>query len=267
MDPGELKNLVTVAVPAYNMCQFLAEALESLLAQTYPHFEALVIDDGSIDCTPEVAARYLPGGERFDPRVVYIRQANQGKVAALNNAIARARGEFFAILDADDTWPPQSLEARVRALAREPGLVAVYGDANYMDEQGRVYRVRRSRPVKRQEELIGSVLVPIIGTTILARVPAMRDMLPLDTSYTRTDDAFINVELYQRGRLRHVPEIVLNYRNYRRAKNPWLRIVSTYHLCRLIARHYRGPVRWYYQAKQIIICGLKLAYEIIFFYK
>lgn len=127
--------------------------------------------------------------------------------------------------------------------------------------------MRRSRPVRRQEELIGSALVPIIGTTLLARRAAMQDMLPLDTSYTRTDDAFINMELFKRGRLGYLPEIVLNYRNYRRARNPWLRIVSTYHLCRLIARHYQGPVRWYYQAKQIVICGLKLAYEILFFHK
>lgn len=123
MDQGQPSILVTVVVPAYNMCQFLAEALESLLAQTYTNFEALVVEDGSVDCTPEVAAGFVPGGERGDPRVVYIRQNNQGKVAALNNAIARARGEFVAILDADDTWPPQSLEARVRALAAEPGLV------------------------------------------------------------------------------------------------------------------------------------------------
>ncbi len=254
---------VTVIVPAYNMAEFLGEALESLLAQSLSAFEALVIDDGSTDATPEVAARFTTGGERGDGRIRYQRQENQGKLAALERGIRLARGEMVCVLDADDTLPPQSLELRVRALDRHPQAVAVYADADYMDRQGRVYRRRRSRPFRSLDELLASAIVPVIGASLMTRRRVLEEMLPLDKSFVRSDDAYLNVEVFRRGPMIYLPEVVYNYRNYPRPENLRLRLLSIKHDLRLIRRYRRGPRAWWLMLKKGGSGLLKLAYELV----
>jgi glycosyltransferase involved in cell wall biosynthesis len=102
---------VSVIIPAFNAAAFLAEAVESALAQTHAPLEIIVIDDGSTDSTAEVAGR-LP--------VTFMRQENAGVSTARNRAIARSRGELIALLDADDVWLPQKLAVQIEALDREP---------------------------------------------------------------------------------------------------------------------------------------------------
>ena len=86
--------LVSVVIPCYNQAHFLGEAIESVLAQTYPHLEIVVVDDGSTDNTGEVAARY--------PGVRYVRQENQGLAAARNTGLRHSSGDYLVFLDADD---------------------------------------------------------------------------------------------------------------------------------------------------------------------
>ena len=104
--------LVTVVIPCYNQAHFLGEAIESVLSQSYPNFEILVVDDGSTDDTSEVATRY--------PRVRCIRQENRGLAGARNTGIGHARGEYLVFLDADDRLLPEALEAGVRELEAHP---------------------------------------------------------------------------------------------------------------------------------------------------
>lgn len=106
--------LVSVIIPCYNHARFLPESVESALAQTYPHVEVLVIDDGSTDETREVASRY-------GDRIRYIYQENAGLAAARNTGIREARGELIGLLDADDRWLPRKLEVQVPHFA-EPAV-------------------------------------------------------------------------------------------------------------------------------------------------
>jgi len=255
--------LVSVLIPAYNMADTLGQAVESLLAQDYPRFEAIIIDDGSTDQTAQVARRYLPGGPHADGRVSLISQANGGKPAALNAGLARARGQLVAILDADDVWPPASLSLRVAALQARPDAVAVYADANYMDFEGNIYRTRRSRPFRTMGQLIASVICPVIGASLMARMAVLRDIGPLDPSFTRSDDAYLNAEVFRRGKMIHQPGVVLNYRNYPRPENIRLRLLSWRCDLRLARRHFRGPARWYYLAKLTLVMLLKVGYELV----
>jgi len=94
--------LISVVIPAFNREAFLGEAIDSAIVQTYPNIEIIVVDDGSTDRTPEVAAGY-------GDRVVLLRQANAGASAARNTGIGRARGELIALLDSDDRWLPDKL--------------------------------------------------------------------------------------------------------------------------------------------------------------
>ena len=107
--------LVSVVMPAYNAADFIAAALDSVLAQTYRPIEVLVADDGSKDGTAAVV-------RGFGPPVVYLRQENRGPAGARNLALAHARGEFVAFLDADDLWHPRKLDLQVRAMQSEPKL-------------------------------------------------------------------------------------------------------------------------------------------------
>jgi len=107
-------------MPAYNARPYIAEAINSVLEQEYPHIELIVIDDGSSDGTAECA-------ESFGDGVKVIRQANAGVAAARNKGLAEARGELIAFLDADDVWLPGKLKAQVEYLLAHPETGVVYG--------------------------------------------------------------------------------------------------------------------------------------------
>lgn len=103
---------VSVVIPAYNAARFIAEALHSTLAQTYTDVEVVVVDDGSIDGTAEIAAA--------TPGVTTLRQQNAGVSTARNTGVAATRGEFIAFLDADDVWHADKIRAQVALLDRYP---------------------------------------------------------------------------------------------------------------------------------------------------
>jgi len=124
-------NLVSIMMPAYNAEQFLAEAIESVLPQTYPHWELLVVNDGSTDDTAVIAQRYTA-----DPRVRLIHKENGGESSARNVALDNSRGAFVAYLDADDAWLPHHLETLVGYLQAHPERDAVYADGWYYDPAG-----------------------------------------------------------------------------------------------------------------------------------
>ncbi len=125
---------VSVIIPAYNAAAFLASALDSVVAQTYRDWEAIVADDGSADATAEVA-------RGRDPRISCVRSAcNRGIGGARNLALSRARGELIALLDADDTWLPEYLERQIdrydAAVARGENVGIVCCDAYELDPGG-----------------------------------------------------------------------------------------------------------------------------------
>ena len=107
---------VSVLVAAYNGEAFVGEALASLGAQTFRDFEVIVVDDGSTDGTAALVAKLATRDERFR----LIRQANGGTQAARNAALAGARGAWVALLDQDDVWLPQKLEAQITLADADP---------------------------------------------------------------------------------------------------------------------------------------------------
>lgn len=113
---------VSVIIPCYKQAHYLGEAIESVLNQTYPHFEIIVVDDGSPDNASEVAARYS--------RVRCVRQENQGLSAARNTGIRESTGRYLVFLDADDRLLPRALEIGVESFSRHPecGFVSGFCD-------------------------------------------------------------------------------------------------------------------------------------------
>lgn len=108
--------LVSVILPVYNGEKYLAAAIESVLAQTYPAIEIICINDGSTDASESIIAQY-------GTRVQYIHGShNEGIAIARNKGIAVARGEFLAFMDADDLWKPEKISLQMEALAHDPTL-------------------------------------------------------------------------------------------------------------------------------------------------
>lgn len=120
--------LVSVVISCYNHARFIGETVESALAQTYPHVEVIVVDDGSQDRTSEVVARY--GGVR------YIQQRNQGVARARNNGLRATAGAFVTFLDGDDRLLPEAVSTGVRELDSHPDSMFVYGRCRLIDADG-----------------------------------------------------------------------------------------------------------------------------------
>jgi glycosyltransferase involved in cell wall biosynthesis len=114
---------ISVVIPAYNATAYIERAIRSVLAQSRPADEIIVVDDGSTDNTAEIV-------RRFADAVKLIGQANAGVSAARNVGIRAAVGDWIAFLDADDEWLPEYLQAQAELLSRNPHLV--WSAANYM---------------------------------------------------------------------------------------------------------------------------------------
>ncbi len=111
---------VSVIIPVYNGEAYLAEALDSILGQTRPPQEIIVVDDGSSDGTSAVA-------QGFGPPVRTLHQENGGAPVARNTGVVAATGDFLSFLDSDDLWLPEKLERQLAAFAADPSLDVVFG--------------------------------------------------------------------------------------------------------------------------------------------
>jgi glycosyltransferase involved in cell wall biosynthesis len=124
MQPQPLVSVITIF---HNEQRFLAEAIESVLAQTYDRWELLLCDDGSTDGSSAIAQRYAAAQP---DRIRYLEHdghANRGMSATRNLGLGSAQGEAIAFLDGDDVWVPEKLARQVRRLQEHPEAAAVYG--------------------------------------------------------------------------------------------------------------------------------------------
>ena len=122
--------LVSIVTPTYNMGRFLEETIQSVLSQDYPNIEYIVVDAGSTDETLAIL-------EKYRGRLEFYSGPDHGTADAINKGFARLHGSVFAYLNADDTYLPGAISTAMRSLAAEPEAGVVYGDANWVDEQGR----------------------------------------------------------------------------------------------------------------------------------
>jgi teichuronic acid biosynthesis glycosyltransferase TuaG len=121
-----MKPLVSIITSAYNHGRYISECIESVLKQTYPNIEHIVINDGSTDNTPEAVSRYLG-------RIDYICRANKGETVSVNEGLSMARGDIVVVLSADDILYPHAIETGVDFLNAHPDVYVAYPDYDYID--------------------------------------------------------------------------------------------------------------------------------------
>lgn len=126
---AHMNPIVSIIIPCFNQARFLQDCIASLKAQTYPHWEAIIVNDGSPDDTREVALRLA----KTDNRIRYKEQENKGLSAARNLGIQEARGEYLQFLDADDLLKPEKFEIQLKMLRHTPGAEIAYCDFAFFE--------------------------------------------------------------------------------------------------------------------------------------
>jgi glycosyltransferase involved in cell wall biosynthesis len=200
---------LSVIIPCFNQAHYLRDALDSVLAQTFDAWEAIVVDDGSIDDTAAVATSFA------DPRIRYIHQENQGLSAARNTGIRVAQGEYLAFLDADDEWAPQFLQTCVDYLGRSPDVAAVYTGSCLVDRQGEVLPHRGNALWSGSElrsRLLEAGFFPV--SAVVVRTVVVRELGLFDTSLTSVEDWDLWLRVLQHHEMHGIDEPLARYRVY-----------------------------------------------------
>jgi glycosyltransferase involved in cell wall biosynthesis len=212
---------VSVVIPCFNQGHYLAEAIESVLAQTLPASEIVVVDDGSDDNSFEVAGRY--------ETVVRMRQRNRGVAAARNAGWRAADSEYLVFLDADDRLLPKALEIGAGVLARRPHIAFVSGLSRDIGDDGQVIPGLR-QPLVSQDHYLRLLEDCFIwsGSSIVYRRSAVEAVGGFDESLAAADDYELYLRLARRLPIYCHEEVVTEYRRHgtNTTRNPGVVLAS-----------------------------------------
>lgn len=194
-------------MPVRNGEAFVAEAVRSIIAQSFRDWELVVLDDGSTDRTPAI----LAGLQTRDPRIRCIRHAPAGLVAVLNDGIAHCRAELVARMDADDVARPERLALQVAAMMRRPDLIALGGSICYLDPAGVRGRAVRY-PVGAAVAAHLAVGSPLAHPTALFRRQRIVDLGGYRPWFRHCEDYDLWLRCHEAGDIDNLTDIVLDYR-------------------------------------------------------
>lgn len=200
--------MISVVTPAFNAAPYLAQAIDSVLAQTIGDLEIIVVDDGSTDDTARVAAAY-------GSRVLYLYQSNQGVSTARNRGLKHCRGDLVGFLDADDTWMPQKIKRQLEALTAAPHARMCYTARLVTDRDLKPISIEfSSRKASALEDLlllgnvVGSPSSPLIDRRLLLEVGGF------DPAYSHCADWELWVRLAGKTEFLYLPEPLVTYRQH-----------------------------------------------------
>jgi glycosyltransferase involved in cell wall biosynthesis len=202
--------LVSIVTPSYNQGKFLEATICSVLSQDYPRLEYIIVDGGSTDNSLEIIRKYA------DQLAWWVSEADRGQTDAINKGFAHAHGEIFAWLNSDDTYEPGAVRAAVEYLLRHPEIGMVYGDANFIDEQGRVIGKFDARPTDYRRLRRGYVHIP--QQAAFFRAALWHQVGPLDPSFYFAMDYDLWVRIAARAPIAYIPQTWANFRLHLQGK-------------------------------------------------
>jgi glycosyltransferase involved in cell wall biosynthesis len=199
--------LVTVLLPVFNAEKYLAEAISSVLAQTFSDFELLIVDDGSTDRSPEIIKSFT------DPRIRYLRnEQNEKLIRTLNRGLREARGEYIARMDSDDICFPQRLERQLQFFQREPDTAVAGTFAIRIDERGTHGAVIK-RPTGEELKLNVWLPTPLLHPTVMMRKSVVSKGFTYDENCLHCEDYDLWIRIAKAGlRIENLPAPMLYYR-------------------------------------------------------
>lgn len=203
---------VSVVIPAYKCAEYIAEALDSVFAQTFKEFEVIVVNDGSPD-TEELERALAP----YLERIVYLRQENRGVSAARNTGIRAARAPLVAFIDADDLWEPFYLEDQVAAMRADATLAARYPNTLIFGDVPQAGKTFMDVNPSEGEATIEALLAQrcTVGNSVIARRDAVIGAGMFDEELKRSEDFDLWLRLLARGgRVGYTRRVLARYRRY-----------------------------------------------------
>jgi len=200
---------VTVVIPTYNYARYLAEAIDSALAQTHPHVEVLVIDDGSTDETPDVISGY-------GDRIRSVRQENAGLCVARNRGLAEAANELVVLLDADDVLDPGMIEESIKAFKRLRPAAAVVGHVSRRINQHGEAMAEIGVPPddSRDFTALDFLLVNRFAPIVLAHRDILLECGGFDPAFRASEDRDMWMRVSARHRVYRLKEVLSSKRSH-----------------------------------------------------
>lgn len=204
---------VSVAMSVYNGERFLAEAIESVLAQTLADFELLILDDGSTDSSLEIIQPFAAR----DLRIRVVSRENCGLIASLNELLAMARAPLIARMDADDRCMPERLAKQVAFLDANPDHGVVGSLTRDIDENGAPFPLDTADHPLTHEQFLAHITLkgPLLAhPTVMYRGAVVREAGGYHRAFRHCEDYDLWLRLAHRTRIANLPERLLYYRHY-----------------------------------------------------
>ena len=200
---------LSVVIPSFNTADYVLDAVNSVLSQTFGGFEVIVVDDGSTD-------NFLQEFERIsDPRVSIVMQANRGLAGCRNTGVLLARGRYIGFLDADDVWYPRKAERQLAAMEAEPGIGVTFSYSAYLGEDGsptgQLLVSRCAQPTARDLALrnhVGNGSNPILRRECFEEAGLFAESLRNCEDY----EMWVRIAALTKWRFQLVPEVLTGYR-------------------------------------------------------
>jgi glycosyltransferase involved in cell wall biosynthesis len=199
---------VTVLLPTHNRARYLAEAIDSVLAQTFTDIELLVLDDGSTDGTADLVATVT------DPRVQYFARPRGGISASLNAGLAQARGRYIARVDSDDRWMPDLLATLVPMLDADAQGGVAYGRGQAMDQDGRLLGATMGLPLRFPGESLRSLVFDdcTCNVALVARRSCIEEAGGYDEGLASSEDWDLWLRVARRHRFLFADRVLAHVR-------------------------------------------------------
>jgi glycosyltransferase involved in cell wall biosynthesis len=232
--PDMSSPLVSIVTPSFNQARYLESTLLSVLDQDYPNLEYILMDGGSTDGSVEIIRRYS------DRLAWWISEKDRGQTDAINKGFANARGEILAWLNSDDTYEPNAVSEAVAFLQDHPEVGLVYGDANIIDENGRI--VGRFPAARTSYRRLRQGYVHIPQQSAFWRADLWRKVGPLDPAFYFAMDYDLWVRLAALVPIHYHPRVWANFRLHTGGKT-----IAADDRCwpEMLKVHYRDGGSWF----------------------
>lgn len=197
---------ISVIMPAYNAEKYIAEAIESILGQTFGDFEFIILNDCSTDRTEEIIRSYT------DSRIVYLKnEQNMGVAATLNRGLSVAKGEYIARMDADDISLPERFEKQVAFLDKDPAVAVLGTGLERFDASGSLGILQ---PATDPEQMHIDLLFScgLAHPSVMMRASAVRELGGYDLAFEGLEDYELWCRVARKYQVTTLPEVLLRYR-------------------------------------------------------
>jgi glycosyltransferase involved in cell wall biosynthesis len=238
--------LVSIITPSFNQGAFIAEAIESVLAQDYPNIEYLIVDGGSRDSTLDVLRRY-------QQRVRWLSEPDGGQADAINKGLALTRGDIVAWLNSDDVYAPGAVSRAVEAILAHPAAALVYGQAEVIDRSGAVIGPHPYIEPFDLQRLIHHLDFIVQPATFFRRAPLMA-VGGLDAGLHYCLDYDLWIKLALRHSVHFIPEVLARERVYSERKTASGGLERLKEIERMIRRYGRPILPSFYYGEMVRAC-------------